>query len=84
MSQINIKGRIFSFLFVIMLFGCTWKLLFDYIDCIRLTALRIWVGKLLKDFKIIYSGNGNIVKEQSPVANARIKEGEEIRLLLAD
>ena len=40
--------------------------------------------KLLKNFKIIYSGSGNIVKEQSPEANARVKEGEEVRLLLGD
>ena len=40
--------------------------------------------KILKNFKIIYSGSGNIVKEQSPEAHSRIKEGEEIRLLLGD
>ena len=41
-------------------------------------------GKLLKKFKIIYSGSGSIVKEQSPEVGSRIKEGEEIRLLLGD
>lgn len=40
--------------------------------------------KILKDFKIIYSGNGNIVKEQSPEVGSRVKEGEEVRLLLGD
>ena len=40
--------------------------------------------KLLKNFKIIYSGSGSIVKEQSPEVGSRIKEGEEIRLLLGD
>lgn len=39
-------------------------------------------GKLLEDFKIIYSGNGDIVTYQSPKAKSRILEGEEVRILL--
>lgn len=39
-------------------------------------------GKLLEDFKIIYSGNGNVVTYQSPKAKSRILEGEEVRILL--
>ncbi len=40
--------------------------------------------KLLKNFTIEYSGNGSIIKEQSPQANTRIKEGGKIRLLLGN
>ena len=37
--------------------------------------------KLLKEFKVEYSGNGNTVTYQSPSAGDRIYEGETIRLL---
>ena len=40
--------------------------------------------KLLKNFKVTYSGSGNIIKEQSPLPNERIKEGSKIRLLLGN
>lgn len=39
-------------------------------------------GKILKDFKIIYSGTGNTVTYQSPKAGSRILEEEEIRIML--
>ena len=40
--------------------------------------------KLLKDFSVNYTGSGKYVKEQSPNANTRLKEGGKIRLLLGD
>lgn len=40
--------------------------------------------KLLKNFTIEYSGSGSVIKEQSPQANTRIKEGGKIRLLLGN
>ena len=38
--------------------------------------------KLLKKFKVEYSGTGDIVTYQSPSENTKIYEGETIRLLL--
>lgn len=38
--------------------------------------------KLLKSFKIEFSGTGEIVKYQSPSSGVRIYEGESIRLLV--
>ena len=38
--------------------------------------------KLLKDFKVEYSGNGEKITYQNPSANSEIYEGETIRLLL--
>ena len=40
--------------------------------------------KELKNFKVEYSGNGNIIKYQSPSSGTSIYEGETIRLLLTD
>ena len=40
--------------------------------------------KLLKDFKIEFTGSGEIVKYQSPKAGTRIYEGETVKLLLYD
>ena len=40
--------------------------------------------KELKKFKVEYSGNGNIIKYQSPSSGTSIYEGETIRLLLTD
>lgn len=40
--------------------------------------------KLLKSFKVEYTGNGNNVTYQSPVAGERILEGETVRLLLEE
>ena len=40
--------------------------------------------KLLKSFKVEYSGNGNIVKYQTPSSGTSIYEGETIRLLLSE
>ena len=40
--------------------------------------------KLLKKFSIEYSGSGNIVKDESPEAGTRLKEGGKIRILLGD
>lgn len=40
--------------------------------------------KELKNFKIVYSGSGKYVKEQSPSAGTRIKSGGTVRLLLQD
>lgn len=40
--------------------------------------------KELKNFKIVYSGSGKYVKEQSPNAGTRIKSGGTVRLLLQD
>ena len=38
--------------------------------------------KLLNNFSIIYSGSGNVIKDQTPQAGERLKEGEKIKLLL--
>ena len=46
--------------------------------------LKIILQKLLKNFTIEYSGSGSVIKEQSPQANTRIKEGGKIRLLLGN
>lgn len=40
--------------------------------------------KVLKSFKVEFSGTGNKVSYQSPSANERIYEGETVRLLLSD
>ncbi len=40
--------------------------------------------KLLKNFKVEFSGTGNIITYQSPSAGERIYEGEKVRLLLTD
>ncbi len=40
--------------------------------------------KMLKNFTITYTGNGKCVKEQSPEAGKRIKEGSKVRILLGD
>lgn len=40
--------------------------------------------KLLKSFKVEFSGSGNKISYQSPSANERIYEGETVRLLLND
>ena len=40
--------------------------------------------KLLKKFKVEYSGSGEIVTYQSPSANEKVYEGETIRLLLTE
>ena len=40
--------------------------------------------KILKEFKVEYTGNGNIITYQSPSAGERILEGETIRLLLEE
>ena len=40
--------------------------------------------KLLKQFKVEYSGSGNIVTYQSPTEGTSIYEGETIRLLLSE
>ncbi len=40
--------------------------------------------KLLKPFKVEYSGSGNTVSHQSPSENAQILEGETVRLLLTE
>ncbi len=56
-----------------------------YIDVPNVVGLnKKEAQKLLKDFKIIYSGSGNIIKEQSPNYKSRIKVGTEIRLLLGN
>lgn len=39
---------------------------------------------LLKDFKIEYSGKGNIIKEQTPSSGEKIEVGGTIKLLLGD
>ena len=41
-------------------------------------------AKQLKNFKVEYSGTGNIVSYQSPSENAQILEGETVRLLLTE
>ena len=38
--------------------------------------------KLLKDFKVEYTGFGNKITYQNPNSNSEIYEGETIRLLL--
>ena len=38
--------------------------------------------KALKQFKVEYSGNGNVITYQSPSSGTSIYEGETIRLLL--
>ena len=38
--------------------------------------------KLLKDFKVEYSGNGDKITYQNPSSGSEIYEGETIRLLL--
>ena len=40
--------------------------------------------KLLKKFKVEYSGNGEVITYQSPSANEKVYEGETIRLLLTE
>ena len=40
--------------------------------------------KELKNFKVVYSGSGKYVKEQSPNVGEKIKEGARIRILLGD
>ena len=40
--------------------------------------------KLLKDFKIEFSGNGKKIIYQSPEAKSRIYEGEIVKLMLSD
>ena len=40
--------------------------------------------KLLKEFKIEYSGKGNIIKEQTPTSGEKIEVGGTIKLLLGD
>ena len=40
--------------------------------------------KLLTDFKIKYSGKGNIIKEQTPTSGEKIEVGGTIKLLLGD
>lgn len=40
--------------------------------------------KELKNFIVTYTGGGKYVKEQSPEAGSRIKEGGKIRILLGD
>ena len=40
--------------------------------------------KILKQFKVEYSGTGSKVIYQSPSANSRIYEGEVVRLLLGE
>ncbi len=40
--------------------------------------------KLLKKFKVEYSGSGEVVTYQSPSANEKVYEGETIRLLLSE
>lgn len=40
--------------------------------------------KELKNFKVTYTGSGNYVKDQSPEAGVKVKEGSSIRILLGD
>ena len=40
--------------------------------------------KELKNFNVTYTGSGKYVKEQSPDAGTRIKEGAKVRILLGD
>lgn len=40
--------------------------------------------KELKSFKVEFSGSGDKVAYQSPIANTRIYEGEVVRLLLTN
>ena len=40
--------------------------------------------KILKEFKIEYSGKGNIIKEQTPTSGEKIEVGGTIKLLLGD
>ena len=40
--------------------------------------------KLLKKFKVEYSGNGNVITYQSPSSGEKVYEGETIRLLLSE
>jgi len=40
--------------------------------------------KELKNFVVTYTGTGNYVKDQSPSAGERIKEGSKVRILLGD
>ena len=40
--------------------------------------------KLLKEFKIEYSGKGNIIKEQTPTSGEKIEVGGTIKILLGD
>lgn len=54
-----------------------------YIDIPNVVGLNVKEAvKLLKDFKIEYTGTGETVSYQSPAAGERILEGETIRLLL--
>ena len=39
---------------------------------------------MLKNFTVTYTGSGKYVKEQSPEAGKRIKEGSKVRILLGD
>ena len=39
-------------------------------------------NKALKNFKVEYTGNGDIVKYQSPSSGISVYEGDTIRLLL--
>lgn len=40
--------------------------------------------KELKNFNVVYSGSGKYIKEQSPNAGEKIKEGGKIRVLLGE
>ena len=40
--------------------------------------------KELKSFKVEFSGSGDKIAYQSPIANSRIYEGETVRLLLTN
>lgn len=40
--------------------------------------------KLLKKFKVEYSGSGEFITHQSPSAETEVYEGETIRLLLSE
>ena len=54
-----------------------------YIDIPNVVGMNVKdASKLLKDFKIEYTGSGEIVSYQSPNAGERILEGETVRLLL--
>lgn len=56
-----------------------------YIEIPNVTEMNVKEAlSKLKSFKVEFTGNGNIIKYQSPSSGTRIYEGETVRLLLGD
>ena len=57
----------------------------QYVEVPNIVGMNIsGAVKLLKKFKVEYSGSGSIITYQSPSAGTNVYEGETIRLLLAE